>query len=157
MTELKSVEADQRLATGAYITWINNGKPAWRLSGGGMGPNSISKISARVISKEPMVRDTLRMFGSAGYSYMIASQYIIANLGLSPGFGEIDFDSLQWPAHMYVDWIRVYQHPDRMIIGCDPPGYPTSNYINAYAIPARFVISADLVLLAFQKHMAILI
>jgi hypothetical protein len=53
-------------------------------------------------------------------------------LGLSENFGDIDFEGLQFPAHMYVDWIRVYQHPDRINIGCDPPNFPTSNYIETY-------------------------
>jgi hypothetical protein len=62
----------------------------------------------------------------------LAFQYIIANLGMSPNFGEIDFNNLEFPTHMLIDWIRVYQHPDRINIGCDPPNFPTSNYIERY-------------------------
>jgi len=54
------------------------------------------------------------------------------NLGLSLNFGPIDFDNLVFPTKMVVDYIRVYQHPDRINIGCDPPGYPTNNYINTF-------------------------
>ena len=42
------------------------------------------------------------------------------NLGLSLNFGAIDFDNLVFPTKMLVDYIRVYQHPDRLNIGCDP-------------------------------------
>jgi hypothetical protein len=51
---------------------------------------------------------------------------------MSPGFsGHIDFDQLTLPAYMKIDWIRVYQYEDDMNFGCDPPNYPTSNYIDA--------------------------
>lgn len=56
------------------------------------------------------------------------------NLGLSLNFGLIDFDNLVFPTKMLVDYIRVYQHPDRINLGCDPPGYPTNNYINACVV-----------------------
>jgi beta-glucanase (GH16 family) len=62
------------------------------------------------------------------------SQYLLANLGISPNFGPVDFPNLVFPTKMVVDYIRVYQHPDRINIGCDPPGYPTNNYINAYVV-----------------------
>jgi len=35
------------------------------------------------------------------------------------------------PGQMYVDWVRVYQRPDRYNIGCDPPDFPTKEYIKA--------------------------
>lgn len=59
-------------------------------------------------------------------------QYIILNLGLSENFGDIDYANLEFPTHMLIDWVRVYQHPDRINIGCDPPGFPTNNYIERY-------------------------
>ena len=31
---------------------------------------------------------------------------------------------------MLVDWVRVYQPKDAHNIGCDPPDYPTADYIN---------------------------
>lgn len=97
---------------GGYITWINDNKKAWRLGAGGLGDNPISQVSARPVPKEPL--------------------YIIINLGLSENFGDIDFPNIQWPVNMLVDYIRVYQHPDRINIGCDPTGFPTSNYISRF-------------------------
>ncbi|CAG7854998.1 Beta-glucan synthesis-associated protein KRE6 AltName: Full=Killer toxin-resistance protein 6 [Serendipita indica DSM 11827] len=98
---------------GAYITWINDGKLAWRMDAQGFGEDATTQIGKRAVSKEPM--------------------YVIINLGLSDGFSHgIPFDELQFPAYMKVDWIRVYQYEDAMNVSCDPPNFPTSNYINAY-------------------------
>lgn len=33
---------------------------------------------------------------------------------------------------MHVDYIRVYQHPDKINVGCDPKDYPTSDFIDKY-------------------------
>jgi hypothetical protein len=42
---------------GAYITWINDSKKAWRIGAGGMGDNAMAQISARPVPKEPMARN----------------------------------------------------------------------------------------------------
>lgn len=96
----------------AYITWINDGQPAWTLRAPGMGPDTQTEISARQISVEPM--------------------YLIANLGLSENFAPINLNLLTFPATMSIDWIRVYQPKDAVNIGCDPPDYPTAQYIETY-------------------------
>lgn len=33
---------------------------------------------------------------------------------------------------MHVDYIRVYQHPDRIATNCDPSDYPTAEFIKKY-------------------------
>ncbi|KAF7311692.1 GH16 domain-containing protein [Mycena indigotica] len=96
----------------AYITWISDNKVAWTFNSGGLAEDPRVSISARPISEEPM--------------------YIIANLGISTSFGFVDMEHLTFPAVMRIDWIRVYQHPDRINVGCDPASRPTSNYINTY-------------------------
>ncbi|KAF9514683.1 glycoside hydrolase family 16 protein [Hydnum rufescens UP504] len=93
-----------------YITWVNNGIPSWSLGASAVGANSRVNISARPISQEPM--------------------YLLANLGISPGFGEIS-PSLTFPVTMYIDYIRVYQDPKAKNIGCSPPNFPTESYINS--------------------------
>ena len=55
---------------------------------------------------------------------------MILNLGISPNFGFIDFEHLTFPTVMSVDYVRVYQDPDNINIGCDPDGFPTQSYIN---------------------------
>ena len=59
----------------------------------------------------------------------VCSQYIILNLGLSPGFQQQDFMNMQFPARYYVDYVRVYQREGVDNIGCDPPDFPTADYI----------------------------
>ena len=55
------------------------------------------------------------------------------NLGMSTNFGTVDLEHLTFPTTMKVDYIRVYQDPDNINIGCDPPDFPTAAYINEYA------------------------
>ena len=54
---------------------------------------------------------------------------MIFNLGISPNFGFIDFEHLTFPTTMSVDYVRVYQNPDNINIGCEPDGFPTQDYI----------------------------
>lgn len=96
----------------AYITWMNNDKAAWTLNAPGMGPDGLVQIQQRPIPEEPM--------------------YIIMNLGISENFGGVDFKHLEFPVTMSIDWIRVYQPQGEKNIGCDPPAFPTQDYINTY-------------------------
>ncbi|KAI0319864.1 beta-glucan synthesis-associated [Amylostereum chailletii] len=96
----------------AYITWINNDKPAWTLSSSAMAADSEVEIGPRAIPQEPM--------------------YIIANLGISPQFGFPDFAHLIFPAVMRIDYIRVYQDPAAKNVGCSPKDFPTAAYIDQY-------------------------
>ena len=52
------------------------------------------------------------------------------NFGLSLNFAKVDLVNLKFPATMEVDYIRVYQPKNAKNIGCDPPDYPTKNYID---------------------------
>lgn len=54
------------------------------------------------------------------------------NLGISENFGFVDYDNLAFPSTLRVDWIRVYQDPNNVNIGCDPKGFPTAAYIEEY-------------------------
>jgi len=97
---------------GAYISWISSGQLSWTVNAPGLGANPAVEISARPIPQEPL--------------------YLIANLGLSPSFGFIDFEHLTFPTTMSIDYIRVYQPAGAKNIGCDPPDFPTEAYINEY-------------------------
>ncbi|KAJ7020055.1 beta-glucan synthesis-associated [Mycena alexandri] len=98
----------------AYISWITDDKLAWTMNGNTVGADTVTEISARQVPVEPM--------------------YMIMNLGLSENFGTIDFEHLTFPAVMRVDWVRVYQDPTdpQSTIGCNPPNFPTANYIAQY-------------------------
>lgn len=96
----------------AYITWISNNQVSWTLNVAGMGADPAVQISARPVPQEPM--------------------YVILDLGMSTNFGPVDLGSLPFPAHMRVDYIRVYQPKNGRNIGCDPKDFPTTEYINTY-------------------------
>ncbi|KAF8898908.1 beta-glucan synthesis-associated [Infundibulicybe gibba] len=96
----------------AYIHWTSNGKIDWTLNQAGMAADPRVEISARPVPQEPM--------------------YIIANLGMSANFGDVDLEHLVFPTVMRVDYIRVYQRTDSINIGCDPKDFPTEAYINQY-------------------------
>lgn len=96
----------------AYISWISSGTPAWTLNVAGMGADTVTEIAARPVPQEPM--------------------YLIINLGMSENFAVVDFEHLTFPNHLRVDYIRVYQDPQNLNIGCDPEDFPTADYINTY-------------------------
>ncbi|CAE6353456.1 Beta-glucan synthesis-associated protein SKN1 [Rhizoctonia solani AG-1 IB] len=62
----------------------------------------------------------------------VEPMYMIFNLGISPNFGAIDWDHLNFPTWMLVDWVRVYQPKGSRNVGCDPEDFPTAEYINTY-------------------------
>uniref|UniRef100_A0A0W0G5C2 Putative beta-glucan synthesis-associated n=1 Tax=Moniliophthora roreri TaxID=221103 RepID=A0A0W0G5C2_MONRR len=95
-----------------YISWLNDGKQVCTVIGAGMAADERVELSARPVPQEPM--------------------YILINLGMSYNFGAVDLDHLIFPVSMYVDYIRVYQPPGEINIGCDPPNFPTKAYIEEY-------------------------
>ncbi|KIK67427.1 glycoside hydrolase family 16 protein [Collybiopsis luxurians FD-317 M1] len=95
-----------------YITWISSGIISWGLNAPGLGADGTVQISARPVPQEPM--------------------YLLANLGMSTNFGPVDLDHLTFPAHLTIDYIRVYQPEDARNIGCDPKDFPTEAYINKH-------------------------
>ncbi|KAB5596414.1 Beta-glucan synthesis-associated protein SKN1 [Ceratobasidium theobromae] len=97
-----------------FVTWSVDDKAMWTVTSSAVGPDSVSQVSDRIISEEPM--------------------YIILNLGLSPSFQGIDFKNLKFPATMLVDYVRVYQRAGYENVGCDPADYPTADYINNHIV-----------------------
>ncbi|CCF51581.1 hypothetical protein NDA11_001939 [Ustilago hordei] len=94
----------------AYVTWYMDGQPTWTLYGQAIGPVPELDVSQRLVPTEPM--------------------FLILNVAISESFQVPDWTLLEFPAHMYVDYVRVYQRddqPDR--VGCDPPNRPTYEYI----------------------------
>ncbi|EKM53338.1 glycoside hydrolase family 16 protein [Phanerochaete carnosa HHB-10118-sp] len=96
-----------------FITWQTDGQPSYRLGATAVGPDmgaNGSMVGQRRIAEEPMS--------------------IILNLGISNNWQTIDLSTMEFPAVMLVDYVRVYQRKGQTNIGCDPPGYPTTDYIN---------------------------
>jgi len=92
-----------------------------------MAADGLTQISDRPIPQEPMVRYHLTCECVLAESM---SQYLIANLGISPNFEAPDFAALTFPTTMRIDWVRVYQPKNAINIGCDPKDFPTAAYIN---------------------------
>lgn len=95
-----------------YIEWVSGGRPSWRVNSAAMDPDTVAQIDRRPFPEEPL--------------------YIIFNLGISQNFGTPSWDDLSWPSTMSVDWVRVYQPEGQENVGCDPPDYPTKDYINKH-------------------------
>lgn len=92
------------------VTWFVDEKQSWTVRGSAIGPDARIDIGQRLIPVEPMT--------------------IIMNLGMSNGFQTIRWPTLNFPATMKVDYVRVYQpdgQEDR--VSCDPADHPTANYI----------------------------
>jgi beta-glucanase (GH16 family) len=98
-----------------YIPGTSTGKIAWfvgkdqtfMVDGRAIGPNG--NINSRLISQEPMS--------------------MILNLGMSGSWGTVDMANLRFPTTMHIDYVRIYQKPGQTSLTCDPPGYPTTDFI----------------------------
>ncbi|CAL1712544.1 unnamed protein product [Somion occarium] len=105
--------SDKNNRDDGYVTWFSQGKRTWTMTAETIGPDSISQVSQRLVSEEPM--------------------YVILNLGMSPSFQKQDFKHMTFPSKMYVDYVRVYQRSDvKEGVGCSPSHHPTTDYINAH-------------------------
>ncbi|EAU85919.2 beta-glucan synthesis-associated protein [Coprinopsis cinerea okayama7 len=112
--------SDPKNRDDGYITWFSGGVPTWTLRAGAIGPNNRTRVGRRIIPEEPM--------------------YIIFNVGMAFNFERPNFNALEFPAKMHIDYVRVYQREGvKHGVTCDPPNYPTADYIerhiNAYTNP----------------------
>lgn len=98
-----------------YVTWFVGDDPTWTLDARAIGPNG--NIAQRTIPEEPMA--------------------IIINFGMSDSFSTINTTGIAstLPATMRIDYIRIYQDEDSEMMTCDPPNYPTTEYIAQHPEP----------------------
>lgn len=105
-----------------YITWYVGADKTWSMKAPGTRPNG--NIGTRIIPEEPMA--------------------IIANSGMSNSFAAIEVETIEAelkkaPYVMRLDFIRIYQDEgqenDDDFMTCDPPGYPTTEYIRKHPEP----------------------
>lgn len=61
--------------------------------------------------------------------------YLILNLEMLQAFGTINWEDLQYPYVMSVDWVRAYQYKDRQNVGCDTKNFPMHDHIRRH-LPA---------------------
>lgn len=97
------------------ITWSVGDQPTWTLDARAVGPNG--NIGQRTIPQEPMA--------------------MIINFGMSNGFAALNLTGLGplMPATMRLDYVRIYQDEGNELVTCDPPGYPTTDYIARHPAP----------------------
>ncbi|KAL0572397.1 hypothetical protein V5O48_009557 [Marasmius crinis-equi] len=123
-----------------YITWQVDGKQAFTLRPGAVGPDKGtggSQIDQRLTPEEPMS--------------------IVLNLGISKNWQTIDLSTLIFPAEMSFDYVRVYQRKGQTNIGCNPKDYPTSDYISRHldqysrGVPDSASLDQNLTLWEYQK------
>ncbi|PUU80090.1 beta-glucan synthesis-associated [Tuber borchii] len=97
------------------IAWFMGDQETFRMLGPAVGPNG--NIGPREVSREPMS--------------------VVMNLAFSEAWGWIDWANLKPKLDegmtMYIDYIRIYQEEGKESITCDPPGYPTTDYIEKHA------------------------
>jgi beta-glucanase (GH16 family) len=93
------------------IVWFVGEDQSFLMDGRAVGMNG--NVAARQVSEEPMS--------------------MVLNLGISASWSEILFPDLVFPTTMYIDYVRIYQKPGETSITCDPPGYPTTQYITDHA------------------------
>nr|XP_019046651.1 glucosidase [Kwoniella bestiolae CBS 10118]OCF25581.1 glucosidase [Kwoniella bestiolae CBS 10118] len=96
-----------------YISWVSDGKRSWTMYADATAENPRTGVGRRIVSEEPMA--------------------IVINLHASNNFQFVDWANMIFPNYFRIDWVRVYQRPDGSgTIGCDPPDYPTKDYIERH-------------------------
>lgn len=98
-----------------FITWASNGQQSARLGATAVGPDQGpggSGVGQRLIPEEPMS--------------------LVLNLGISANWQTIDLTTMEFPALMQVDYVRIYQRHGSTNVGCDPKDYPTADYIRRH-------------------------
>ncbi|KAI5961655.1 KRE6 [Candida pseudojiufengensis] len=93
-----------------YLRWFVGRDPTLTVYSNALHPDG--NIGWRRISKEPMS--------------------IIMNLGISNNWAYIDWNTLVFPTTFHIDYVRVYQPPSQINVGCDPDDYPTYDYIQQH-------------------------
>lgn len=94
------------------IAWFVGEDPSFIMDGRAIGPNG--NAAARQVSQEPMS--------------------MILNLGISNSWSEVLIGDLKFPTIMHIDYVRIYQKPGETSLTCDPPGYPTTEYIKKHPV-----------------------
>lgn len=98
-----------------YVTWYIGKERTWTLDGNAIGANG--NVGQRTVPEEPMT--------------------IVVNFGFSNSFSAINWTAIAdlMPAKMRIDYIRVYQDEGDELVTCDPPDYPTTQYIRDHPEP----------------------
>lgn len=101
-------------ASDGYVVWNVGEEKTWKTNGMAVGPNG--NVGQRVVPEEPLS--------------------LIVNFGMSNNFAMLNLTGLGplMPAHMRLDYIRIYQDEDGEMT-CDPEGWETTQYIKEHPEP----------------------
>lgn len=94
----------------AFAQFYVGGQPTVRIQGGAFHPNG--NVGWRYLPQEPML--------------------LVFNLGLLHLWNYIDWARLQFPVHLDMDYVRVYQREGHELVTCDPKHHPTTQYIKRH-------------------------
>ncbi|KAF1808542.1 beta-glucan synthesis-associated protein SKN1 [Eremomyces bilateralis CBS 781.70] len=100
-----------------YVTWYIGDQKTWTVDSKAVRQNG--NVGQRPIPTEPLA--------------------MVINFGMSEGFASLNLTGLAtlMPATMRVDYVRIYQDEGKESTTCDPPGYPTTQYIEDHPISYR--------------------
>ncbi|KAK2077814.1 hypothetical protein QBZ16_004662 [Prototheca wickerhamii] len=59
----------------------------------------------------------------------VEAMYLVMNLGMSNDFTPVDLYNLPFPSTFNIDYVRVYQAPNAINVGCSPDAYPTQQWL----------------------------
>jgi beta-glucanase (GH16 family) len=115
------------------IAWFVGENPSFIMDSRAIGENG--NVGARQVPMEPMS--------------------MILNLGYSASWTQIDSANLKFPTIMHIDYVRIYQKEGEESVTCDPPGYPTTQYIKDHPLAYRNpnVTVSDLQHIAFSQQL----
>ena len=109
-----------KLGPDGHLSWFYDGDFVWGMTAasfdeysvcsGAGGKQTCQRTPARQIPQEPM------------------SLVMNTAIGTWNG-GATALDGKHWPASLMVDYVRVWQRPSEVSVGCNPPDFPTKTYI----------------------------
>src|SRR6266702_5189815 len=70
--------------------------------------------------------------GYIAYVIFVTSDIRLSDTSSIANWQTVDLTTMTFPTEMVVDYVRVYQRKDSQNIGCDPPDYPTMDYISRH-------------------------
>lgn len=97
-----------------FVTWQTDSSKTFTAPAAMLQGDPDSQISNRIVPEEPMS--------------------IVLNLAISESFQTVNLASLDFPAELLVDYVRVYQRKGQTNIGCDGKDRPTTQYINDHLV-----------------------
>lgn len=124
--------ADPANPLDGFITWQSAGKPTARMGASAVGPNNQNPETDAMVGQRLIPEEPMSIILNLGISSMLSPSYHLlsfTNAIFPANWQTITPSTLEFPAEMLIDYVRVYQRKGQTNIGCDPVDYPTAEYI----------------------------